>query len=111
MKDIANALTSPATEIGFAKVREGRPKDLKAAQVSTVIMGCGREHKFTEDDPQRECHLGLKTLDLEKCQWCVWFNSQTGKRSRLLTGGQAVALTGMLKTLRQSGEVELNEDK
>ncbi len=90
-------------------MRAGQPKDVKAAQITTVILACNREHKYPVGDPRRDCHIGLTALDPEKCQWCVWFNTQTGKTSRLLTGGEAIALTGMLRSMRQSGEIELKE--
>jgi len=92
----------PEDEIGFARVRDGQPKDVKAAQVMTVTLACRREHKFSVGDTRRECHLGLKGLDLEKCANCIWFDCTTGQRSRLLTGGQALALTGMLRSLKET---------
>ena len=86
--------------IGFARVRDGQPKDVKAAQVSTTILACNREHRFKEGDPERVCHLGLARIELNTCRWCTWFSTQVGSRSQLLTGGQAAYLISALRSVR-----------
>ena len=88
-------------QIATRKVN-GRAKDLKAIEVKSFVLWCYREHKFPPGDPMHECHLGLKSLDLDKCVHCRWFGEHPNQQRKLLTGPEAMIVASALKTIRET---------
>jgi hypothetical protein len=78
-------------------------KDVRVVKVIIETAACFREHLFEDPkDPRRACHLGLKALDFAICPNCVHFGPRPPATTKMLTGGEAMAVMATLDTLKHT---------
>lgn len=84
-----------------AEIAKKQPKDLPLAQVTLQVKVCYREYKFKEGDARRDCHFGLKELDLSKCAFCSWFGDRPGDARKIVAVSGPQDLMQLADTLNQ----------
>jgi hypothetical protein len=79
-------------------------KTERVAAISFQTHGCQRERVFKPGDPQRDCHLGLDSLDMRLCKFCTWFEVYAQKQIAVIGGAGIPKLLTAMKLAQADGE-------
>ncbi len=92
-----------------APLANGKSKDVRIVKVITETACCYREHRFEAYDVRTKCHLGLTKLDWTICPNCTWFGVRPPANTKVLTGGEAMAVMATLDTIKQTNDPATGE--
>lgn len=79
--------------------------------VSVQTNECHREIQFEEGHPGRNCHIGLKEIDLRLCQHCVWLGVKTNSVQKLgtFTGPELMEMLAFVDGMRERHAAKASE--